>query len=345
MRRRRLIGFAAATVAAGIGGAFVATRVTPEPSPSPSSRPPATSPGDATRLRRLIRLDEAVQEFGSLGGPVVWSPDGLRLCVEQTTRAGERTVTIFSTTDWSRICQFNGSRPLWALDGRAVAAVDPFPATVPPPANTAVVLIDPDTGAVRSRTAVAATSLGWSSDQLYGIVAGGVVKTTDPAREVISCGGACELAYWSSKGNYVVVATHAESPLYELHDLQRTPTFTEALGQARAIAWAAAAPALAWISDERIRTWSPERGVQMSDIPRAYRPVVWSPKGDFLIAAHANGDWQQWRPGDRELSTAAMPIDVDLNSLVSWSPDGRFVAATPATYSTLRVRIHPVAAE
>jgi WD40 repeat protein len=341
MRRRRLVGFAAATVAAGIAGAFVATRVTPES----SSPAPATNPGDATRLRRFIRLDEAVQEFGSLGGPVVWSPDGRRLCVEQTTRAGERTVTIFSTTDWSRICQFNGSRPVWAPDGRTIAAVEPFPATVPPPANTAVVIIDPDTGVERSRTALPATSLGWSSDQLYGIVAGRVVKTTDPVPEVITCAGGCELAYWSTKGNYVVVATHSESPLYELHDLQRTPTVTEVLGNARAIVWATASPALAWISDDRIRTWSPEQGMQVSDIPLAYKPVVWSPKGDLLIAAHANRDWKQWRPGDHELSKVAMPIDVDLNSLVSWSPDGRFVAATPATYSTLHVRIHPVAAE
>jgi hypothetical protein len=344
VKRRELIALTAATVAVGLGGALVATQIKPAPSASPSPRASTTRLGDA-RVRRLIRLQEPVQEFGSLGGPLAWSPDSSRLCVEQTTRGGARTVSVFSTVDWTQVCQFKGSRPIWALDGRSLAAVWPFPATVPPPADTVVLMIDPSSGAERSRRAVPASGLGWSGGQLYGVVDGRVVAILDPSRASISCAGACELAYWSPAGNLLVVANRADAPLLELHDLQRTPTRVHALGMAKAIAWAAAAPALAWVSDDRVRTWSPESGVQVADFPPAYKPVVWSPKGELLIAAHVSGTWKQWRPADRVIDDVTMPFDLDLNSLVSWSPDARFIAATPAGYGTVGVRVHPVVAD
>lgn len=271
-----------------------------------------------------------------------WSPDGAHLCVELASRSADHVFDVYATKNWSRVTQFEGSRPVWSDDSSMIAVVRPSATTVPPPPETTVVVLDALTGSERDRARVPASSLGWSQGRVFGVIGGGVAPLTDPGRAVVTCAGGCATASWSRSNLVTVSGTDAAS---ELHDLTRSPTLVERLGRAAAIVWATSASALGWSAEGRVRSWSPHDGVRTLPLPVGFRPVAWSPRGELLVCVDTTGTWKQWRAEDNVVSPIEMPGDLDLNGPVHWSPDGRFVAAVPASFSAFRVRIHPVTAD
>jgi hypothetical protein len=247
------------------------------------------------------------------------------------------------TASWKERSQFTGSLPVWSADGSAIAVLrDPADLLMPGTANT-IAIIDPRSGGLQSATSLLVRSVGWSGGTLYGIAGGRVVPIADPTHPVIECSASCRSATWSV--GTLVVLDRIDAAELELHDLARTPTFVQALGSARDLAWAASAPALAWATSDGVHSWQPGRGIDSIALPRGTRPKVWSPGGEILVCVQPDGSWAQWRAADQTISGVDIGTDVDLNSPMLWSPDGRQVAVVPAAFSAVRVGIRPVTAE
>jgi hypothetical protein len=308
----------------------------------------------ATRaIRRIVGLGDVVQEFGSIGGPVAWSPDGARICVEQVDRTGLHTVSLVATRDWTRIAEIPASRPVWSPDGALIAVVRPFARSIPPPPETTVVVLDGLTGNERESFPLRATALGWAGGELHGLVDGRLAPVRDPSQTKATCVGGCELAYWAPGGGFVALGGGEEHSEFALKRFAPSPTDPEqeSLGEARSLTWAAKVPALAWLGSSGVMARKEGAGRTQVTVPAGYRPVVWSPHGEILVCGQAGGNgqtggnWKQWQAATSQIENLTLPPDLGISSFLSWSPDAAFMAGVPFALSSARFRIYRVVAE
>lgn len=315
--------------------------------PGPVSASPSLTPR-ASGLSEFVRLDDAVAQFSSTGGPAVWAPDSLRVAVERAQRA-EHLIDLVGTDDWKTQLTLSGSRPAWSPDGGLLAFLAPFSPTVPPDPATTVNVVDSVSGALRWQRPIATVDLGWAGEVLYGIVAGvlqplwtaasGGPATTSP----VSCAGGCGSAQWCSPSSLVALSGNDAPYPVEVHDLAKNPSRQITVGAIDALAIASGSPALAWLRSGLVHAWTPRDGEgEIKDLA-GRRPVFWSGHGEVLFARDDRANsWTQWHRETGRVREARLPAEISGGGPMFCSPDSRYLAAIVSESRFASLKVYPV---
>lgn len=324
LRRRELLRLGAAAAVAGSAGVVIGSWGRPGSLGDGAS----ATPTRASSLR-LIGVGDAVMRFGSLGGPLAWDPAGRFVAVEQTAKDGTHSVSVYDLSNWSKRFELAGSRPSWSPDSVRLALIRPFPATSPP-VGTSVVIASAASGTELETIAVPTASVGWSSNEPYGLVGDHVAPLRSPATAAVRCATGCDIGEWASGGDYVAVGDGSTPSQYQIASLRDSSVRTS-LGVAESFIWASV-PVLAWRGSDGVSIWSAREGTKRLPLTSEFRPATWSPDGTTLVCARIGTHWVQWSSIDNQVHDFEVPPQFGAALRTWWSPSGRFVATVPQSF-------------
>ena len=146
------------------------------------------------------------------------------------------------------------------------------------------------------------------------------------------------------RGDLAVIASSvdASAPL-AIVDLSNRKTLRSIAGVRGGLLWGSASPAsVVWRSGTTLHRWRIDGSEATLETNGEVETALVSPHGDIVLCVSpSEQSWHMWTTTDGSVRPVTMPALFTRRNMMSWSPDGAWIAATPTADSILE--LFPVA--
>ena len=312
------------TLAVGLGSRPNALAPAPVPSTGGAARGP-TGSGD-----QVGSVGSSSTRISAFGGRLSWSQDGSRLAVDTTTPGGPHVIRVLEVPSFTTLAEISASSPFWNASGDAIVAIGPN-------RDVDAFVWTSASGQPRQFASGPVDAALWIGN-VPAVVRGEQVSDAAGAVRTV-CSATCVMRP-APAGDLAAIFLSS--------DTQSKPTITD-LRTGRALRvidavdsrllWSSATPtSVAWRAGRTLHSWRADGREATLETDGTLEPALVSPHGDLVLCAVATTQrWQVWSTVEGKLRAIELPALLSGSNVLTWSPDGRWLAASPTAGSILEL--------